>query len=57
MNPSFRNFAIWVAVAALLLVLFQVFQSQNQGAGPANIPSSDGISSSIGFASISTCFW
>ncbi len=41
MNPSFRNFAIWVAVAALLLVLFQVFQSQNQGAGPANIPYSE----------------
>ena len=41
MNPSFRNFAIWVAVAALLLVLFQVFQSQNQGAGPQNIPYSE----------------
>ncbi len=41
MNPSFRNFAIWVAVAALLLVLFQVFQSQNQGAGPQPIPYSE----------------
>ena len=37
MNPSFRNFVIWVAVAALLLVLFQVFQHQTQQAGPQEI--------------------
>ena len=30
MNPSFRNFAIWVGVAALLLILFNVFQNQSQ---------------------------
>ncbi len=41
MNPSFRNFAIWVAVAALLLVLFQVFQSQSQTARPSDIAYSD----------------
>jgi cell division protease FtsH len=41
MNPSFRNFAIWVAVAALLLVLFEVFQSQNQAIGKPDIPYSE----------------
>ena len=41
MNPSFRNFAIWVAVAALLLVLFEVFQNQTQQAGPKDLPYSE----------------
>ena len=41
MNPSFRNFAIWVAVAALLLVLFEVFQSQGLQASIHEIPYSE----------------
>jgi len=41
MNPSFRNFAIWIAVAALLLVLFEVFQNQSQQAGPHEIAYSE----------------
>ena len=42
MNPSFRNFAIWVGVAALLLVLFEVFQTSNfQGTNTSEVPYSD----------------
>jgi len=41
MNPSFRNFAIWVAVAALLLVLFEVFQNQSPQSGKPDIPYSE----------------
>jgi hypothetical protein len=31
-NPSIRNFAIWVAVTVLLVVLFSVFQHETQQA-------------------------
>ncbi|MEN2494944.1 MAG: ATP-dependent zinc metalloprotease FtsH [Hyphomicrobiaceae bacterium hypho_1] len=31
MNSSFRNFAIWVIIALLLVALFNLFQNQNQG--------------------------
>ena len=30
MNSNFRNFAIWVAIAVLLMVLFNLFQNQGQ---------------------------
>jgi cell division protease FtsH len=30
MNPNFRNFALWVIIALLLIALFQLFQSPGQ---------------------------
>ena len=33
MNPNFRNFAIWVIVALLLVALFNLFQPSSEQSG------------------------
>ncbi|WP_321344924.1 ATP-dependent zinc metalloprotease FtsH [Breoghania sp.] len=37
MNSNFRNFALWVIIALLLIALFQLFQSSNQRTTTAEI--------------------
>ncbi|MGI9407261.1 MAG: ATP-dependent zinc metalloprotease FtsH, partial [Hyphomicrobiaceae bacterium] len=37
MNPQFRNFAIWVIIAFLLLALFNLFQAPGQRGKPGEI--------------------
>ena len=34
MNAHFRNFALWVIIALLLIALFQLFQSPGQRTAP-----------------------
>ena len=36
MNANFRNFALWVIIALLLIALFQLFNRQDRSAGPVN---------------------
>jgi len=38
MNANFRNFALWVIIALLLIALFQLFQSPNQRTVSNEIP-------------------
>jgi cell division protease FtsH len=39
MNAHFRNFALWVIIALLLIALFQLFQSPgNSGIRPMTSP-------------------
>ncbi|MBJ3776930.1 ATP-dependent zinc metalloprotease FtsH [Acuticoccus mangrovi] len=44
MNNHFRNFALWVVIALLLIALFQLFQNPGQRANPSEIPYSQFIS-------------
>ncbi|EFO31520.1 cell division protease FtsH [Roseibium sp. TrichSKD4] len=41
MNAHFRNFALWVIIALLLIALFQLFQSPAQTGATNDIPFSD----------------
>ena len=45
MNSGFRNFAIWVIIALLLVALFNMFQAQNQRDRPSEISYSDFLNS------------
>jgi cell division protease FtsH len=38
MNNHFRNFALWVVIALLLIALFQLFQNPGQRSNPSEIP-------------------
>ena len=44
MNNHFRNFALWVVIALLLIALFQLFQSPGQRTNPSEIPYSQFLS-------------
>ena len=41
MNPNFRNFAIWVVIALLLVALFNLFQNPTQGRRGADLSYSE----------------
>ena len=41
MNTNFRNFAIWVVLALLLIALFQLFQNSSQPAKASDLPYSE----------------
>jgi len=45
MNSSFRNFAIWVIIALLLIALFNMFQSHNQRGQATKISYSEFLNS------------
>jgi cell division protease FtsH len=36
MNANFRNFALWVIIALLLIALFQLFHNPDRSSGPVN---------------------
>ncbi|XWN32182.1 MAG: ATP-dependent zinc metalloprotease FtsH [Devosia sp.] len=44
MNSHFRNFALWVVIALLLIALFQLFQSPGQRSNPSEISFSQFLS-------------
>ena len=44
MNSNFRNLAIWVVIALLLVALFNLFQNPVQGRRGQDIPYSDFMS-------------
>ncbi len=44
MNSNFRNFAIWVFIALLLVALFNLFQNPTQSRGRNDIPYSEFLS-------------
>jgi cell division protease FtsH len=41
MNANFRNFALWVIIAILLIALFQLFQNTGRSAGVHDVPFSN----------------
>ena len=44
MNPTIRNFALWVVIAVLLMALFTVFQNSGQRQSAQEIPYSQLLS-------------